>query len=650
MRFFIFLLLLLGVCQACADQVVHLDTVVVTATRNAKLLKDVPVRTAVISRETLQKEHARDAKQALRYAAGVLLKPVHGKTGYEAWLQGLDGNRVLVLINGERVSASTGSTVDLTQIGVADIKQIEIVKGAASALYGSSAMGGVINIITRESAEGWHGRISGDVGSYGEYDRAGERRPAAIYGRVALSYRNEKVDFSLDADQRDSDGFLIPSAMLGRDINGQNGYKRNINTRLAYKPSARINLKAAYREYREDHVLHNIVDVSGRGAAYLPRIEAVDTEHYSVGLEHERDSADRLKFKAYKENFNNETFYLSKRLADITTDGAELQYDWLLSDDSILTGGLVYNKESLNQLVGGVSELNGGKRKRDAKEVFLQYDYWLSDNVEILPGVRYQDDSDFGGHAAPKVSVMLSHQAAMGEGRVRISYGNGYRVPNMKERHFRFDHSSIGYMVLGNPSLQPEESKSYQVGYEWRDSDAWGAGFNLFYNDIDELIETSLVGFDDNVQIFRYVNLSEAKTQGAEIGGYAPLLDVLKFKASYTYLETENKINGEDRGNNLPLRPESLFKLSLDWKLFDGKGDFLVRYVYAGKEFIDEANTRVSPQTHIWDLKYTHKLSNHLSVYGGVDNIGNVHREPGSANDQRPVPGRFLYIGGAFSF
>lgn len=648
MRCFIFFCLLLPICTAYADQ--HLNTVVVTATRNAKLLKDVPVRTEVISRETLQKEHARDAKEALRYAAGVLLKPVHGKTGFEAWMQGMDGNRVLVLINGERVSASTGSSVDLTQIGVADIQQVEVVKGAASALYGSSAMGGVINIITRESEQGWHGRISGDAGSYGEYDRAGERRPAAIYGRAAVSYRNAKIDFSLDADQRDSDGFLIPSASPSTDINGQDGYKRNINTRLSYRPLDDLKLDLAYREYREDHVSHSIEWIPGLGNFYLPRKEQVNSRHYSFAADYRLQNLHNLKVKLYQEEFNNKTFQKIQRVADISTAGADLQYDWLFENDSILSGGLAYNEESLNQLNNGVAELDGGKRTRDAKELFLQYDYWLNDNFEILPGIRHQKDSDFGEHSSPKISLMFSHQAEMGDGRVRASYGNGYRVPNMKERYFIFDHTVNGYKVLGNPNLQPEQSDSYQLGYEWQDIDNWGADFNLFYNNIDDLIETSFASVSQGLQIFNYVNIAKAQTQGVELGGHISISEPLTLKASYTNLQTKNKTAGINFGKELSKRPDHLIKLSLDWSVLNGRGDWLLRYVYQSKEFVDESNSLISPQTHIWDLKYTHKLNKSFSVYGGVDNIGNVHREPRSASDLRPVPGRFVYAGGSLSF
>ena len=112
--------------------------------------------------------------------------------------------------------------------------------------------------------------------------------------------------------------------------------------------------------------------------------------------------------------------------------------------------------------------MQGGKRTRDSKEAFLQYDYWLTDNIELLPGIRYQDDSDFGTHSAPKLSLMFSHESGQGDGRLRASYGNGYRVPNMKERYFIFDHSVNGYKVLGNPNLQPEQSDSFQLGYEWQ--------------------------------------------------------------------------------------------------------------------------------------------------------------------------------------
>ncbi|NOY84144.1 MAG: TonB-dependent receptor [Nitrospirae bacterium] len=128
----------------------ELDEMVITGTRTEKKLLETPVRTEVVTREEIEQSHARDLKEALEDVPGLILRRTHGKQGESVGMQGFDADRILILLNGERLSATAGSTVDLTQIGTADIERIEIVKGATSALYGSEAMGGVINVITRK--------------------------------------------------------------------------------------------------------------------------------------------------------------------------------------------------------------------------------------------------------------------------------------------------------------------------------------------------------------------------------------------------------------------------------------------------------------------------------------------------------------------
>src|SRR5690606_4044203 len=121
----------------------------------------------------IERIHARTLKQALENVPGLQLREVRGKSGYEVSLQGLTSDQVLVLIDGLPITASTGSTVDLSQYLVGDIDHIEVVKGATSAQYGSSAMGGVINVITRRSAPGFSGAVSVDAGSRGHQNASG---------------------------------------------------------------------------------------------------------------------------------------------------------------------------------------------------------------------------------------------------------------------------------------------------------------------------------------------------------------------------------------------------------------------------------------------------------------------------------------------
>jgi len=160
---------------------------------------DMHPKTEVVNRAEIEKTHARDLKEALEHVPGLLLKEIHGKSGYEVWLQGLDSDRVLVIIDGEPITPSTGSTVDLTQISTADVERIEIVKGATSALYGSSAMGGVINVITRRPDRPKSYSLTIDGGSYGDHYLEDSSVISAhnLVGKFALKQREWDIGLSI---------------------------------------------------------------------------------------------------------------------------------------------------------------------------------------------------------------------------------------------------------------------------------------------------------------------------------------------------------------------------------------------------------------------------------------------------------------------
>src|SRR5690606_23582549 len=162
-----------------------LDQVVISATRTERAVVDAPVRVEVVTAAELARTHARTLKEALENVVGLQLREIHGKSGYEAALQGLGGDQVLVLVDGLPISASTGSTVDVTQLALAEVERIEVIKGATSAQYGSAAMGGVINVITRPLAAGWRADVVLDGGSYGEQNPSAQVVEAARrHGRV----------------------------------------------------------------------------------------------------------------------------------------------------------------------------------------------------------------------------------------------------------------------------------------------------------------------------------------------------------------------------------------------------------------------------------------------------------------------------------
>ena len=192
-----------------------LDMVVVTATKSSKTLNDTPVAVQVLDKKTLDDNQAHTLKDALKLLPNVYLRQIHGKTGYEVVMQGFSGDQVLVLIDGLPITASTGSTVNLDQYMNVDIEQIEIVQGAASAQFGSAAMGGVINIITKPIGN-TRAHVTAELATNGKQNPSGKSFDAnkrfieagiegaldkddRLRGRLSASYLDDQ-GLSLDSD------------------------------------------------------------------------------------------------------------------------------------------------------------------------------------------------------------------------------------------------------------------------------------------------------------------------------------------------------------------------------------------------------------------------------------------------------------------
>ena len=634
-----------------AQNLYTLDEVVVTATRTEKALVDVPVRTEVVTREQIERTHARDLNEALRNVPGLVLRKVHGKTGYSVSLQGLGSNHVLVLIDGEPVSASTGSTVDLTQISTAEIERIEVVKGASSALYGSSAMGGVVNVITRRVEKPLAWSLTVDGGSWGEDDR--DDAESIPYRHVGgnLSMRRGKWSVLAASDVRGSDGHDLDKRTF--DTQGYTGLKYNVHSRISYYPDESSELYFTPKYYSED--IQNRFTTRNPGSPPIRKNknEVATRATLGVGGKKTFDDESRLSGYAVIEQFDDYTEQdtvstsIVDQLRDAKFDTAkmELQWDKPIGERHIVTLGAVYFTEELDQFQErngvGASELIGDA-ERDNVEVFGQEDFFLNDQVELLFGARAQDDSDFGSYFAPKISVLYSPEwFKTSETRVRASVGRGYRVPNLKERFFVFDHTANGYILRGNRDLKPEESVNVQLGMEII-AEQSRFDINVFYNDIDQLISTESTGVQNGILQLRYTNIERARTQGMELGWAQQLGKSWDYNAAYTYLDSLDRTTGGDLKN----RPEHQLKTELRYRHRPWQLDVSLFGTYQSEELARAGNGAISPSWTTWDLKFNKKLSPQFSMFFGVDNLGDVHREElKPERDHRPEAGRFYYAG-----
>lgn len=636
-----------------------MDSVVVTGTRTERKLLDVPVRTEVISKQELVKTHARDLAEALRNQPGLLLKETHGKSGSQAWLQGLDSDRVLVLVDGRPVSASTGSSVDLSQLAVGDIDRIEIVKGAVSALYGSSAMGGVVNIITSRSKAPFAYTLVGDAGSFGNKNLGDSSDLSARHASLNLTATHNKWQAHLGADFRDRDGFDLDKSSYR--FEGDKGPKYNVNVALAYQLSSGGEISFNPALYREDLQRNFSSFAPGIGEIKKHKNEEVKRINGVLSFKQPLKNDARLSGFFMYEDFEDitEQDVLAtvpvdqRRVANIAFNKAEIQWDKPLGDNQLLTLGLVGFQADLTQhqqrldgaQIARIDEIAPGADRQNI-EVFVQDDIFVSDRWELLPGFRYQDDSDFGDYFAPKLNVMMTPQWwPRLETRVRFGIGRGYRVPNLKERHFLFDHSALGYMVLGNPGLIPETSDSFQVGFDMTHANGFRSELSLFHNDIDDLIDTDLnpeKSAATQLNIFEYVNVAKARTRGADLVVDYRFSPRFSANLGYSYLDAIDR----STGNHLTQRPKDQVKLGLDWRLERWKSEMSLRATYQSEEFVDGNNTMVSPDWTTLDFKFNQPLREGLTFFVGIDNLTDEHRDPLDAGeDFRPKKGRFIYLG-----
>lgn len=638
--------------------VTELDTLVVSATRIERNLSDAPIRTEVVSRYELDKTHARSLKEALENVPGLQLREIHGKSGYEASLQGMSSDQLLIIIDGMPLAASTGSSVDLSQYATLDIERIEIIKGAASAQYGSSAMGGVINIITRQAQGGLRGAVSYDAGSYGQQNiNEKSAHIAQHHTSAVLEGGSKTLTARLSADVRNTEGFDATPGTWARQ--GDDSQRSQYNGQITWKPRLGAYVNAEAQHFSEDDKQW-LAEDNGR----LPnKTEQITRNRFNLNAGYRFNHGTTVTVKSLIEQYQSDSYkqnlgYVPFDQRNMTLDTGfvslqlELPSGFLWLPNHQFQIGADFRNEELSQRKDNLAEIgSSGTVDRQNYELFLQDDYFFSENGELVLGVRVQDDSDFGLHSSPKAALKYrAFDANNQQVLLRTSVGTGYRVPNLKERYYTFDHSSIGYMVMGNPDLNPETSISYQAGVLWQMDAERSLDVNAFYNDVHDLIQTDVSNATivNGVAVYRYKNIDNAETYGLETVFQDRFNDVLSLNLSHTYTQAQDKATGRALTN----KPEHIARLGLDWQATDhwtlsARARYQSRELASNSQNSDPKNTERfwSPAWTTVDIKTSYQFSPHLRVFGGVDNLTNKQRDFSTGKDFGPIVGRFIYLG-----
>lgn len=634
----------------------YLDEIVVTGTRSNRTIGDTPVRTEVVTRKELEKTHARNVAEALENVPGLQLRAIHGKAGQEVWMQGISADRVLILVDGLPMTATTGSAVDVSQLALLDVKRIEVVKGAGSAQYGSAAIGGVINVITRDIKPGVSGELTLDGGSYGDQNPSAENPDLARYGaRASVDMASEQLRLRLSGSHQHTDGLDPEPATWARP--GDEYDRNQFSSRLEWRPSDGQRLFAELGYFDEASGSRFLTAKAGT-TLKQGKEESVERQRAVLGGKHSLTEQQTLTWNLLREDLQDDAYKYSafgtfdQRQASQELSQASVHTEVTVGDDHLLMVGADLHHETLEQSVDGASELVGGERSRNSKELWLQDTWMPTERWEWVAGLRGQRDSDFGNHYAPKLSTRYELTPGWAASQyLRASWSGGYRVPNLKERYFRFDHSQLGYVVQGNPDLRPEVSQNLQLGWGVNYLSAGWFEINAYQNLIEDLIQTQ---FDpvatairgDGVDVHRYANVDNARTRGVETTAGWQFAPGWELTAGYTYTDAEDRATGKA----LPKRPRHQARLGLDGQAGIPGLSWSVRLRNQSSEFVDTNEAMKSPGYTTVDLKLNQALGDNLRLFAGIDNVTDKQRDFDDSDDFGPVAGRFVYLGATLGF
>lgn len=637
---------------------------IVTATKTQLESKKVPLAVEVINHEKIKKLAATDVRDALRMAANIDLQQA-GMTGNQVMLRGMESKHTLILIDGRRMAGentnSSMNSYELSRINLADVERIEVIRGNGSALYGSDAMGGVINIITKKAVNP-RASLSAHAGTK-------SNGTSFSYASGQDGKLNFKASGGIEKIRKENTDYF--SKKYGGIVNSSNmnGDRKYLNLGFDYALTENQGLALDLNFMREKLVSNGYTPTVGSSYHSYDN----NRSDYSLSYYGKDDKNDYLVRTYYNTLKKIGDSYKSEKLVDFDKNNyaalvVEGKNSYKAGEKHILTYGAEYNKISMDGTLLGTAGDNKtsawyenlakdySEKDTKAYAVYLQDEWKVTDNLLVLPAVRIDHYDSFGTHASPKVGVTynLSDNA-----RVKLNYGKGYRAPTLFELYSEMSKYNMmpGWTVrvLGNSDLQPEESTNFDIALEAETGKANGK-ISYFHNKINDLIESgdSKMDFQNHVILSRYENIGEAEVNGVEAEIGYNFDDHFRAVASYSYLDAVDKTNNERLNNRA--RQSGVVSLSYS----DNSEKPLTATLWS-KWYIDYLyRTSVSNrgQSKTYNNNYTFqtlnfvvdkKVTDNLHIYAGVDNIFDKQLELDDAHVYS-IDGRTWRIGAEMTF
>jgi len=667
-----------------------LDTMVVTATRTAMTVKETPSTVEIVDSKKLEQTQAKTLHDALKGALGVnVFNDFQGRSNVS--IRGSESRHVLIMVDGKRLGGeaayNSANAWDVDRIRMEDVERVEIIRGPAGALYGSDAMGGVINVITKTPD-----KTTADINyEYGWYE---DGKGAGYKGNLYLQGAEGNYSYKINAGLNKNRPYMDPKGS-GDSMNFY-GKQQPVSLSVGYKFDNGNKLSVDFSKIKEDNQKSSTSrTVMMPGKVWQDKVQTIYNDNkrtdYAITYKGSDDKQDWM-FRAYKSVFDKH--YMNQNNTRMTMMGKPGA--WKLQDPkidtvkrtlSVIEGKDTFNLSDKNKLTAGFEyrkdQSEGTRLKKpntsladgnahDAYDkaainylaAYVQDEFRPDDKWLIIPSVRFDHSDQFSNKLTSNLAATYN---AADDVRIKAVVGQGYKTPTVNDLYIFWEMYAAnpggkGQFYVGNPDLKPEKSLSYELSVEKDWGDRSTVHLGVFRNEVKDLISTYWTGklTDDDPDLYpgvkgdmimAYENIPEATLQGVELYGSHRLGKNIYLNAGYTFLDAKDKTNGtrlKDRAKHqvtfgVSYQPENIYAWDLSFDLVSNIGYYfnngdkstMGNFVYETKDFT------------IANIMASRHLNKDTKIYLGIDNISN-HQNFGPYSDGNL--GRLYRVGMEYKF
>lgn len=609
------------------------EVMVVTATSYQTKASEAPASVSVITEEDLALMPYNNLADALVATPGVNIADLgQGRKGIE--IRGMDVSQSLILIDGRRVSRASDmlghSNFELQNIPVSDIERIEVIKGPMSALYGSDALGGVVNVITKPTTNEWSGSVR--AGGATTVDEDGNAANIEVSASGALI--DDQLLMKVTA------GNAYQGLIESRNEPGQTDIAGNRNQFVDLEFKNIISQQQELDLFIGLGQTESWYDTVDRSSNVVRSTNTYDTLDYSLshsGFWGFGDSQLRI-YGSRVSQTNEKNIGEPNTGNDVDEDIVDGYVQFYAHDAHHMTVGGQWSEQRLK-----TNDLSSGGDSIDQTALFVQDDIELKHDLSLLLGLRYDNHSEFGSHTSPRAYLVYTPTDRW---TLKGGYGEGFKAPTIKELSPDYYNHVPGrsFDIRGNADLKPEVNKSYEISAQYM-AERWDTTLTLFNNDVENLIDLAYADTINGIEVREYVNVAEAEIRGLEWSGNVTLSPAWFLNMNLTLLDATDKTTGD----KLEDKPESQAYVGVNWRTTE-KLTTKVSMRHTGEQsYSSRGQSFDLPSFQVYDFAANYKMAS-LDLSMGVSNLFDLYLEDESENFSYAIQPRQVYLNGTYRF